>query len=466
MTESIRETRRSRSHDARRADRADDRRRDHRRRRHRRDCRAGLEIKARSQWDYARRRFLRHRLAHARPRRARSIIFGAGMFANFVAPYSYSEIDLNNILLGADDCRAITSSARTSIGRDYFSRVVWGIRTSEEVGVFVAVVSSIIGSDRRRDRRLLRRLDRQPADALHRSRADVAGARDPADCGRALGQGSQWRISFILAFFFWTGIARIVRGVFLSLREKEYVEAAKASGAGDSRIMFRHILPNTLGPIIVNGTLAVGAAILTEAALSFLGFGIKPPTPSLGVLIADGADESAAVVADGVPRPDDRADRPLRQLRRRRPPRRARSDSRGESVPEPILSITESRRRVLDRRRHRPRGRRHLRTTSIPARRSASSASRAPARASDDVDPRADPAAAGPHRERDRDVQGPGSAEDEEARAAPVPRRRGRDGLPGSDDVAQPGAEGRLPARRGDQDALSEGEGRQGQASA
>ena len=105
---------------------------------------------------------------------------------------------------------------------------------------------------------------------------------------RLMGQGSQWRITFILAFFFWTGLARVVRGVFLSLREKEYVEAAKAAGAGDARIMFRHILPNTLGPIIVNGTLAVAAAILTEAALSFLGFGIKPPTPSLGVLVAGG----------------------------------------------------------------------------------------------------------------------------------------------------------------------------------
>ena len=94
-------------------------------------------------------------------------------------------------------------------------------------------------------------------------------------------------LGLILALLLWTGIARIVRGVFLSLREKEYVEAAKASGAGDIRIMFRHILPNTLGPIIVNGTLAVGAAILTEAALSFLGFGIKPPTPSLGVLISE-----------------------------------------------------------------------------------------------------------------------------------------------------------------------------------
>jgi len=102
-----------------------------------------------------------------------------------------------------------------------------------------------------------------------------------------LGQGNQWRVSLILVFFFWTGIARVVRGIFLSLREKEYVEAAKASGAGDARLMFRHILPNTLGPIVVNATLAVGTAILVEAALSFLNFGIKPPTPSLGVLVND-----------------------------------------------------------------------------------------------------------------------------------------------------------------------------------
>jgi ABC-type dipeptide/oligopeptide/nickel transport system permease subunit len=95
-------------------------------------------------------------------------------------------------------------------------------------------------------------------------------------------------VSIILALFFWTGIARVVRGIYLSLREKEYVEAAKAAGSGDMRIMFRHILPNTLGPVIVNGTLAVAGAILTEAALSFLGFGIKPPTPSLGVLVAAG----------------------------------------------------------------------------------------------------------------------------------------------------------------------------------
>jgi peptide/nickel transport system permease protein len=247
---------------------------------------AGLEIKARSQWAYARRRFLRHRLAML-GLLGLVVIFGAGIFANFIAPYSYSDIDLNNILEGP------TTSAHhffgtDEIGRDYFSRVIWGIRTSEEVGVFVAVVSSLIGLFIGAlagyyggwiDNLLMRLTDlvlTLPALAVLLTAAAL------------LGQGSQWRVSIILALFFWTGIARVVRGIFLSLREKEYVEAAKASGANDMRIMFRHILPNTLGPIIVNGTIAVAAAIITESALSFLGFGIQPPTPSLGVLVASG----------------------------------------------------------------------------------------------------------------------------------------------------------------------------------
>ena len=84
-----------------------------------------------------------------------------------------------------------------------------------------------------------------------------------------------------------------MRGIFLSLREKEYVEAAKASGASDARIILRHMLPNSLGPIIVNTTLIIAAAILVEAALSFLGFGIQPPNPALGSLIDDGQGEGS-----------------------------------------------------------------------------------------------------------------------------------------------------------------------------
>ncbi|MBX6370090.1 MAG: ABC transporter permease [Rhodospirillales bacterium] len=246
---------------------------------------AGLEVKVRSQWDYARRRFLRHRLAMI-GLVGLVVIFGAGAFAGYVAPYSYAEIDLNNILHGPTTV-GHHFFGTDAIGRDYFSRVVYGIRTSEEVGVVVAVVSSLFGLVVGAvsgyyggwiDNILMRLTDlvlTLPVLAI----LLVAAA--------LLGQGSQWRVTFILAAFFWTSIARVVRGVFLSLREKEYVEAAKAAGSGDLRIMFRHILPNTLGPIIVNGTLAVASAILTEAALSFLGFGIKPPTPSLGVLVAE-----------------------------------------------------------------------------------------------------------------------------------------------------------------------------------
>jgi len=245
----------------------------------------GLELKARSQWDYARRRFFRHRLAMV-GLVVLIVVFGAGVFANYIAPYSYSEIDLTN-LIAPPTTAGHHFFGTDAIGRDYFSRVIYGIRTSEEVGVFVAIASSLIGLvigaiagyyGGLVDNLLMRLTDlvlTLPFLAILLTASAL------------LGQGSQWRVSIILALLFWTGLARIVRGVFLSLREKEYVEAAKAAGASDARIMFRHILPNTMGPIIVNGTLAVATAILVEAALSFLGFGIKPPTPSLGVLVAD-----------------------------------------------------------------------------------------------------------------------------------------------------------------------------------
>jgi peptide/nickel transport system permease protein len=106
-----------------------------------------------------------------------------------------------------------------------------------------------------------------------------------------LGNGKPLRVGVIVALLIWVNLARIVRGTFLSLREKEFVEAAKAAGAGDLRIMFRHMLPSTVGPIVVTMTLLVAAAILLEAALSFLGFGVQPPTPALGKLIGEGAQE-------------------------------------------------------------------------------------------------------------------------------------------------------------------------------
>jgi peptide/nickel transport system permease protein len=251
---------------------------------------AGLDLQVRSQWSYARMRFFRHRLAMV-GLVGLVVIFGAGIFANFVAPYPLGAIDLNN-LLHAPTTIDHHYFGTDAIGADEFSRVVFGIRTSLEVGVFVAAVSSIIGLvigavagyfGGLLDNLLMRVTDlvlTLPALAILLAVSALVGTK--------LGISSQWTITFILTGFFWTGIARVVRGVFLSLREKEYVEAAKASGAGSARIMFRHILPNTMGPVVVNGTLAVGTAILTEAALSFLGFGITPPQTSLGALVNDG----------------------------------------------------------------------------------------------------------------------------------------------------------------------------------
>ena len=247
---------------------------------------AGLELKTRSQWSYARSRFVRHRLALG-SLVLLVVIFGVGAFANYIAPYSYSAIDLTNTL------RSPTTVAHhffgtDGIGEDYFSRVIWGIRTSEEVGIFVAVLSSflglLVGALAGYYRGWLDNILMRITDLV----LTLPALAILLVCAKLWGSGNQWRVTLILAGFFWTPLARIVRGVFLSLREKEFVEAARASGSGDLRIMFRHILPNTLGPIIVNGTLAVATAILTEAALSFLGFGITPPTPSLGALVSAG----------------------------------------------------------------------------------------------------------------------------------------------------------------------------------
>jgi ABC-type dipeptide/oligopeptide/nickel transport system permease subunit len=96
---------------------------------------------------------------------------------------------------------------------------------------------------------------------------------------------SPWSIAFIIAALSWPRLTRVVRGLFLSYKEQEFVQAARAAGAGPGRIMFRHILPNTFGPILVETTLNIGTAIILESTLSFLALGVPPPTPTLGNLM-------------------------------------------------------------------------------------------------------------------------------------------------------------------------------------
>lgn len=246
----------------------------------------GLQIEARSQWQLARRRFFRHKLAMSSIV-VLLLIFSAAIFAPKITPYEYSEQNFESASIGPtlEDKHYFGTD---QIGRDYFSRVLYGIRTSARVAFLVAFLSTLIGTVVGAvagyfggwvDNLLMRLTDlvlTLPVLAV----LLVASA--------LLGQGSPYRVAIILALVFWTSLARIVRGTFLSLREKEYIEAAKAVGASDFRIMLRHMLPNAMGPIVVNATLVVASAILVEAVLSFLGFGVQPPTPALGTLISKG----------------------------------------------------------------------------------------------------------------------------------------------------------------------------------
>ncbi|HEY63733.1 MAG TPA: ABC transporter permease [Caldilineae bacterium] len=103
--------------------------------------------------------------------------------------------------------------------------------------------------------------------------------------------GGVFAIVFVIALLSWMTVARLVRSAFLSLREKEFVEAARALGVSNRRIIIRHILPNSLSPVIVAGTLRVASSIITESGLSFLGFGVQPPTPTWGNMLKNAQDE-------------------------------------------------------------------------------------------------------------------------------------------------------------------------------
>jgi peptide/nickel transport system permease protein len=172
------------------------------------------------------------------------------------------------------------------IGKDYFAMTMRGIQNSALVMVvlgtiatFIGVfVGAIAGYYRGKTDAILMRI----TDVFIVIPALVIGAV----VGNAFGGFGAATLAIMLGFFSWMGIARLVRGEFLSLREREFVEAARVAGASDARIIFRHILPNALGVVIVSATLIMASAILLETALSYLGFGIRAPDVSLGNLIS------------------------------------------------------------------------------------------------------------------------------------------------------------------------------------
>ena len=174
-------------------------------------------------------------------------------------------------------------------GRDILSRVLFGARLSLAVGLVSQSVASVLGIVLG----LLAGYYGRWVDALLMRLADVTLAFPSLLLLIAIAAAiapSLPVVFVVIGFVGWAGMARLVRGQVLSLRGLEYVQAARALGASDSRILARHVLPGVLAPVIVAATLGIGGAIMAEAALSFVGLGAQPPTPSWGAMVAEGRD--------------------------------------------------------------------------------------------------------------------------------------------------------------------------------
>jgi len=231
----------------------------------------------------------------ARLKRNRLAISGlvlvAGMFvvslaAPWLAPYDPGSIDLKVMLMPPSPQHLLGTDP---LGRDVLSRIIYGSQVSLKVG-FVAVglatlIGLIVGSLAGYyggwvDQVLMRLVDLMLCFPTFFLILAVIAILEP----------SIWNIMVVIGLTSWMGVARLVRAEFLSLREREFVVAARALGATDARLIWRHLLPNSLAPVMVSATLGVAGAILTESALSFLGLGVQPPTPSWGNILTAGKD--------------------------------------------------------------------------------------------------------------------------------------------------------------------------------
>jgi len=232
-------------------------------------------------------RFLRHRVATVA-----LIVLVLMALASFFAPKYYS-FDPNERTGALSEGPSSTHWFGTdNLGKDTYAQVARGTTKSMQIGLLVAIVATMLGVAVGAiaglyggwiDALLMRITDLFLVIPLLAVLIVLAN--------RYRGDSGNWKeIAFVIAMFAWMYQARITRSELLALREREFVKAARALGASDRRIVFRHLLPNAAGAIIVNATLVVATAILIEGTLSFLGFGVTPPDISLGSLIDEGAE--------------------------------------------------------------------------------------------------------------------------------------------------------------------------------
>jgi peptide/nickel transport system permease protein len=258
---------------------------------------AGAEIDemaapSRGQLRMAAKRFVRHKMAMSG-----AIIFLVLLLGSIIVPifwqYSYSSIT-NSFATGPSAAHPFGTDL---IGHDMLAQVMAGTLTSVETALLVAGISTVIGTvigalagyyGGLIDQALMRLTDLVLVVPLLAILLVLSNKFSKQS-------DSQLFVGLLLALLFWTYLARLIRGTFLSLREREFIEAEHAIGASTWRIILRHMVPNAAGSIVVNATLTVAGAILTEASLSFLGLGIQPPQVDLGSLIASGEGDATTL---------------------------------------------------------------------------------------------------------------------------------------------------------------------------
>ncbi|MGH2800707.1 MAG: ABC transporter permease [Thermoleophilaceae bacterium] len=246
----------------------------------------------RSLWSDAWHQFRRHRLAMGGV-----VVFSLLTLATLLGPYVYTvridNIDFTQSLTGPSLAHPFGTD---DLGRDLLARCLQGGRISIAVGVAAMLIAmtlgtligSIAGFFARADSPLMRVTDLFIAlPTLPLLLLVIFLFRDPLRAALGPVAGIFILTVVVIGMLNWMPVARLVRAAFLSLKQREFVQAARSVGVPDGRLIFRHILPNALSPVLVAATLAVGAAIITESALSFLGLGFPPDEPTWGRLLND-----------------------------------------------------------------------------------------------------------------------------------------------------------------------------------